>query len=115
MAVDPFKMNRRLGRFALSRTDIEDMHGLVMAIQAKVLLHEITYDMTTDGLSYLGRCDDFDIVEPGNIVPTYDILAEVRRAFPRTVRLIGFQKRESQWARKPDIIWHEVEEHEEAA
>lgn len=73
MTADPYKRDRRLGRWRLTRKAQEDYAGdyLLQRIQDSVLILRAVPAMLSDEIEFLGRGAQFDVVGEGEIVPTY--------------------------------------------
>lgn len=68
---DPYKRHRRLGRWYIGHTTLEDNYDALMLIQRQALIIEVNYDWSCDRRRFLGQFEAFDIVEQGCIVPVY--------------------------------------------
>lgn len=68
---DPYKRDRRLGRWYLSAKEQMEYPGIVEAIQPHVTILRAWPAMIHDRLEFMGRSPDFEIVEEGCEVPLY--------------------------------------------
>lgn len=89
---DPYRRDRRLGRWSLGWSFIEDWRTAVMLIQAQAIILEARYSGSRDQIEYFGQCEHFDIVERGIEAPYYDLEIDAPPKWPRVVRAVNFVK-----------------------
>lgn len=68
---DPYKRDRRLGRWKVSQRELVEYPGRVEAIQRHVTILKASPAWEYDGTDFLGRCPSFEIVEEGDEIPLY--------------------------------------------
>jgi hypothetical protein len=82
---DPYKRDRRLGRWFVSGREMAAYPGHLEAIQRSVVILDIKRDWSADRVEFVGRCEQFEIVPEGEEIPLYrpHVLAgEVRWEVP---------------------------------
>lgn len=68
---DPYKRDRRLGRWFVSGQEMAQYPGRLEEIQRGVVILDIRRDWSHDRVEYIGRSDQFEIVPEGEEVPLY--------------------------------------------
>lgn len=70
---DPYKRDRRLGRWMVSR-EISDDYRTMEArkkVQDTVLVLDVRYEFMSGSFEFLGLSEHFDIAPEGELVPLY--------------------------------------------
>jgi hypothetical protein len=68
---DPYKRDRRLGRWFLSGREMREYPGRLEDIQRHVVILRAEPGCMSDRIEFMGRSPDFDIVEEGSKIPLY--------------------------------------------
>lgn len=68
---DPYRRDRRLGRWFISALQEREYPGILQHIQDTVLVLRAWPELTRDRTEFLGRGEQFDIVDEGDQVPQY--------------------------------------------
>lgn len=70
---DPYKRDRRMGRWKVTRDMLLDYRHCeeLKKVQSEVLIVGTNYDIMTNVVEFHGISEHFDIVPEGNIVPWY--------------------------------------------
>jgi hypothetical protein len=71
MSDDPYKRDRRLGRWVISGKRYMEQAGLRMIIQRDVEIVHMAHHGVWDAVECIGRGPQFDIVEEGDVIPEY--------------------------------------------
>ncbi len=64
--------DRRLGRFEITETVINDHPDVVQVIMSQVIVVEATNHFATGTVCYTAICADFEELEDGEMIPDYD-------------------------------------------
>jgi hypothetical protein len=89
---DPYKRDRRLGRWFISGREQAQYPGILQHIQDTVLILRAYPAMMRDCLEFMGRGEQFDIVEEGEIVPEYvPRIVDERVEWTRATPVIDWQ------------------------
>ena len=67
-------MNRRIGRFAMSRQLVERDPETARAVMGRVIVVRCEMMYETDTLEYMALSPDFDEVPQNKIAPSYDVI-----------------------------------------
>ena len=67
-------MNRRIGRFAMSRQLVERDPETARAVMGRVIVVRCEMMYETDTLEYMALSPDFDEVPQNEIAPAYDVM-----------------------------------------
>lgn len=68
--------DRRFGRFSISLRDIEDEPSAVRAIMGEVIVLRAEAKFASHAIEYEALCEQFDPVEAGAEMPSYDVIFE---------------------------------------
>lgn len=68
---DPYKRDRRLGRWFVSGAEMAEYPGRLQEIQDHVLILRAVPAFMNDACEFMGRSPEFDIVPEGDEVPLY--------------------------------------------
>jgi hypothetical protein len=68
---DPYKRDRRLGRWFISGQEMHAYPGRLEEIQRHVVILRAAPAFTADRVEFMGRSPDFEIVEDGYEIPIY--------------------------------------------
>lgn len=68
---DPYKRDRRLGRWVISGMEMAEYPGRLEEIQRGAVILRAEPMFVRDAMQFIGRSPDFDITEDGEEVPLY--------------------------------------------
>lgn len=68
---DPYKRDRRIGRWFITDQQQRAYPGILQHIQDSVLVLRAWPEMTRDRIEFMGRGPQFDVVDEGDLVPEY--------------------------------------------
>lgn len=68
---DPYKRDRRLGRWFITGQQETAYPGVLQQIQDTVLILRAWPEIMRDRVEFFGRGPQFDIVEVGELIPEY--------------------------------------------
>lgn len=78
MTHDPYRRDRRLGRWLLSGRQLAEYPGIVETIQhnGNVVILRAAPAYFTDRIEFMGRSPDFAVIDEGEEIPLYEPLVE---------------------------------------
>ena len=66
-------MNNRIGRFVISRLFVEKDPETARAVMGMVIVVRCEMMLASDTLEYMALSPEFDEVQEGEIIPTYEV------------------------------------------
>lgn len=69
---DPYKRDRRIGRWIVPGTEMSKYPGVLKHIQDTVVILHAQHMVMMDAKEFIGRGEQFDISEEGELIPLYD-------------------------------------------
>jgi len=69
--MDPYKRDRRLGRWFVNEREVWAVPSLIDEIQQHATVLQATPSTIKRAIEFIGRSEHFDIVGPGDVIPEY--------------------------------------------
>lgn len=90
MAADPYQWHRRLGRWRIARTFIEDWPGAIWELQKLAIIMQADPRWYADDIEYIGISEHFAIVPQGVEIPLYGVAVKFVDNWPRKLLEVKF-------------------------
>ena len=69
---------RRVGRFYIDDKLIHEDQTIVLQVMLRIIVYRCEHLYTSNEFEYYAFCELFDLVKPGEKVPTYDVIFKDR-------------------------------------